>query len=66
MWRDNHYVAIMSANLKNSFTPCIPTRGTKVPDHPDWIHEVKQDGFRLIVSRDGEKVRLYTRLDRPR
>src|SRR5215510_7425845 len=27
----------------------------------DWIHEVKQDGFRLIVSRDGDRVRLYTR-----
>jgi len=22
---------------------------------------VKQDGFRLIVSRDGDRVRLYTR-----
>jgi len=34
MWRDNHYAAIMSANLKNPFTPCIPTRETKVPDQP--------------------------------
>jgi bifunctional non-homologous end joining protein LigD len=46
---------------KNKFLPCIPTRGTKVPSHPDWIHEVKQDGYRLIVSRDGDRVRLYTR-----
>jgi bifunctional non-homologous end joining protein LigD len=46
---------------KTKFLPCIPTRGTKVPSHSDWIHEVKQDGFRLIVSRDGDKVRLYTR-----
>jgi bifunctional non-homologous end joining protein LigD len=43
------------------FRPCIPTRGTKVPSHSDWIHEVKQDGFRLIVQRDGERVRLFTR-----
>ena len=41
--------------------PCIPTRGTKVPHHPDWVHEVKQDGFRLIVQRDGDRVRLFTR-----
>jgi bifunctional non-homologous end joining protein LigD len=43
------------------FRPCIPTRGTKVPSHSDWIHEVKQDGFRLIAQRDGERVRLFTR-----
>jgi bifunctional non-homologous end joining protein LigD len=46
---------------KPLFEPCIPTRGTKVPSHLDWIHEVKQDGFRLIVSRDGDRVRLFTR-----
>jgi bifunctional non-homologous end joining protein LigD len=46
---------------KRQFEPCIPTRGAKVPSHPDWIHEVKQDGFRLIVSRDGDRVRLFTR-----
>jgi bifunctional non-homologous end joining protein LigD len=46
---------------KPLFEPCIPTRGTKVPSHSDWIHEVKQDGFRLIVSRDGDRVRLFTR-----
>ena len=43
------------------FAPCIPTRATKVPSHPDWVHEVKHDGFRLIVSRDGDRVRLYSR-----
>jgi bifunctional non-homologous end joining protein LigD len=46
---------------KITIRTCIPTRGTKVPSHSDWIHEVKQDGFRLIVSRDGDRVRLYTR-----
>jgi hypothetical protein len=29
------------------FRPAIPTRGTKVPTSPDWIHEIKFDGFRL-------------------
>src|SRR4029450_567905 len=46
---------------KSPYAPCIPTRGTKVPSHPDWIHEVKQDGYRLIVSHDGDRVRLFTR-----
>jgi bifunctional non-homologous end joining protein LigD len=43
------------------FSPAIPTRGTKVPASPDWIHEIKYDGFRLIVHRDGDRVRLLTR-----
>jgi bifunctional non-homologous end joining protein LigD len=43
------------------FQPAIPTRGTKVPASSDWIHEIKYDGFRLIVVRDGDRVRLLSR-----
>jgi bifunctional non-homologous end joining protein LigD len=46
---------------KPAFDPCIPTRGTKVPNRPDWLHEIKQDGYRLIVQREGKRVRLFTR-----
>jgi bifunctional non-homologous end joining protein LigD len=41
--------------------PCIPTRATKPPSGPDWIHEIKHDGYRLQVRRDGDIVRLFTR-----
>jgi ATP-dependent DNA ligase len=41
--------------------PCIPTRATKVPAGADWVHEIKHDGYRLIVRRDGDSVRLFTR-----
>lgn len=47
--------------IKSTFAPCLPTRGTKVPAGPDWIHEIKHDGFRLIVQREGQRVRLFTR-----
>ena len=47
--------------LKSPFEPCIPSPGTKVPDSKNWIHEVKHDGYRLIVQRDGNRVRLWTR-----
>jgi bifunctional non-homologous end joining protein LigD len=43
------------------FIPCIPTRGTRVPAGPDWLHEVKYDGYRMIVHRDGDRVWLFTR-----
>jgi bifunctional non-homologous end joining protein LigD len=46
---------------KSLFQPCIPTRAAKVPASPDWIHEIKYDGYRLIVIRDGDRVRLITR-----
>jgi bifunctional non-homologous end joining protein LigD len=43
------------------FEPCIPTRATKVPTGPDWIHEIKHDGYRLIVQKDQKRARLFTR-----
>jgi ATP-dependent DNA ligase len=46
---------------QRTFEPCIPIRGTKVPAGPDWIHEIKHDGYRLIVQRDGKRVRVFTR-----
>lgn len=46
---------------KTAFLPCIPTHATKVPSHTDWLHEIKHDGYRLIVQRDGKRVRLWTR-----
>jgi bifunctional non-homologous end joining protein LigD len=46
---------------KEEFQPCIPTRGIKVPVGPAWIHEIKHDGYRLIVQRDGARVRVFTR-----
>jgi bifunctional non-homologous end joining protein LigD len=41
--------------------PCIPSRAPKPPSGPEWVHEVKHDCYRLIVRRDGEAVRLFTR-----
>jgi len=43
------------------FEFCLPTKATIVPDGPDWLHEVKYDGYRLRVERDGDRVRLITR-----
>jgi bifunctional non-homologous end joining protein LigD len=41
--------------------PCIPSRALKPPSGPDWVHEIKHDGYRLIVRRPGPLVRLFTR-----
>ena len=42
------------------YQPCIPTRGTEVPSGPDWFHELKHDGYRLIVQREGKRVRTIS------
>jgi ATP dependent DNA ligase domain len=47
--------------MNKAFEFCIPTRGTEVPASPDWLHEIKYDGYRLRVERDGDRVRLITR-----
>ena len=44
-----------------AFESCLPTDAAKVPAGPEWLHEIKQDGFRIRVERDGDRVRLITR-----
>jgi bifunctional non-homologous end joining protein LigD len=41
--------------------PCIPTAALKVPEGSLWVHEIKHDGYRLIVRRSEDRVRLFTR-----
>jgi bifunctional non-homologous end joining protein LigD len=47
--------------MLRSFDFCIPTKGTQVPAGPEWLHEIKQDGFRIRVERDRDRVRLISR-----
>jgi bifunctional non-homologous end joining protein LigD len=40
---------------------CVPAAKKVVPAGPDWIHEVKYDGYRLRLERDGKQVRLFSK-----
>jgi bifunctional non-homologous end joining protein LigD len=40
---------------------CLPKSGKAVPSGPDWLHEVKYDGYRLRVERHGDQVKLTSR-----
>jgi bifunctional non-homologous end joining protein LigD len=31
------------------------------PSGPGWLHEIKFDGYRVIASKDVERVRLWAR-----
>lgn len=39
----------------------LATAGKQVPLGPDWIHEVKHDGYRMLVIRENERVRMFSR-----
>jgi bifunctional non-homologous end joining protein LigD len=41
--------------------PCLPTNGHAVPTGPQWVYEIKHDGFRFICRRDGDHVRVFSR-----
>src|SRR5262245_12239451 len=41
--------------------PCLPSPTDRLPSGPSWVHEIKHDGFRLMVRRDAAGVRLITR-----
>ncbi len=41
--------------------PCLPSPAKRPPAGPNWIHEIKHDGFRIMARRDGDGVRLITR-----
>ena len=38
----------------------IPTNADKVPASPDWLHEVKYDGYRMMLIREQDCVRLIS------
>jgi bifunctional non-homologous end joining protein LigD len=47
--------------MRSTFEFCLPTKSEAVPTGPDWLHEVKYDGYRLRLERDGSRVRLISR-----
>jgi bifunctional non-homologous end joining protein LigD len=41
--------------------PAQPVLASRPPSGPGWLHEIKHDGYRMIVRRDRAAVRLYSR-----
>jgi bifunctional non-homologous end joining protein LigD len=51
----------VSAFQPGFVVPARPVKAPKPPVGTDWVHEIKHDGYRIIVRRDGPSVRLYSR-----
>ena len=41
--------------------PCLPTNAQAVPAGPQWAYEIKHDGYRFIVRRELDRVRVFSR-----
>jgi bifunctional non-homologous end joining protein LigD len=41
--------------------PCRPTLVRAPPVGPGWLHEVKHDGFRTLVRKQGERIDVWSR-----
>jgi ATP-dependent DNA ligase len=53
---------MVSRSLPAGFVvPAQPIERDAPPAGADWVHEIKHDGYRLIVRKNGDGVRLYTR-----
>jgi len=47
---------------RNSFIePCLPTLAEEPPAGPGWVHEVKFDGYRLQLHKEGKDVVLLSK-----
>ena len=49
-------------HMFKSFEFCIPTKSTTLPDSPDWLREVKYDGYRLRLRGDATLIVAGTSL----
>ena len=43
------------------YTFALPIKADEVPAGPDWLHEVKYDGYRMMLIREQGRVRLISR-----
>lgn len=51
--------------MPHNVQPMLATPADEPFDHPDWVFEVKWDGYRAIAEVNRDKVRLYSRNKRP-
>jgi bifunctional non-homologous end joining protein LigD len=50
-----------SGRVAGLIEPCLSSPAKAPPRGPDWVHEIKHDGFRIMARRDAKGVRLRTR-----
>jgi hypothetical protein len=51
---------VIEANVDNAVCVFAPTKADKVPVGPERPHEIKHDGWRMMVIREQDRVRLIS------
>jgi bifunctional non-homologous end joining protein LigD len=49
------------ANVTGMCAFSLPTKANNVPTGSEWIHEIKYDGYRMMLVREQDRVRLISR-----
>jgi len=49
------------AEMPRAIKPMLAAPVERTPDGPEWLHEVKFDGYRFLIFRRGDSVRIITR-----
>ncbi len=47
--------------MPDKLKPQLATVASQAPDGPEWLHEIKYDGYRLLARIEDAEVRLITR-----
>lgn len=55
----------MTLPLKNTYRPMDADPAEELPVGPAWVYEPKWDGFRCLAFRDGSKIDLESKSQRP-
>src|SRR6476620_3731656 len=58
---DPRQAGLFDRPLPGWIEPCLPTLVSKAPTGPEWVHEIKWDGYRVSAYVDNGQVTSRTR-----
>jgi len=56
-----HAAATRRPRTLTYIEPCLAAEIGTPPEGERWVHEIKEDGFRTVLCREGESVTLFSR-----
>jgi bifunctional non-homologous end joining protein LigD len=54
-------MAVDSSCLPKFIAPQVPILSPEPPGGDGWIHEIKHDGFRILLRIERDNIRAFTR-----